>query len=369
MTDSTFDALRGRIRELDESILAQAAERLRLAREVGAWKRAHGHATTDYVQERAVLERARAIAESHGLDASLAEQIVAGLIRASVTVQDRDSVRHSALGAGQRAVVAGGAGRMGQWLLRFLEDQGFTAGALDPAANRDEHSWAAGALADADLVVCATPPMATAALYEQWLQAPPRGVIVDIASIKTPLIAPIRALQAAGARVASIHPMFGPTVTLLRDCDVVICDTGDAAATARVEKLFATTTARIVHLPLDDHDRAMANVLSLAHASAIAFALALPAQEPPVRSTTYKALEALSARVMRESADVYYEIQSRNPHSAAALARLRDAIARVIEAVADGDADRFRLLFAEGGAHTPEPATTDHEREGIESTR
>jgi chorismate mutase / prephenate dehydrogenase len=354
MTDPSLDALRDRIRQLDEEILARAAERLRLAREVGARKREQALSTVDYSQERAVLERARRTAEGHGLDASLAEQLIAGLIRASVSVQDQDRVRHAALGAGQRAVLVGGAGRMGRWLGRFLEDQGYTTGALDPAAPAEENAWAEAALMDAELVVSAAPPVATAALYAAWTAAPPRGVIVDIASIKSPLIAPIRALREAGARVASIHPMFGPSVTLLRDCDIVICDTGDVDATARIEALFEPTTARLVHLPLDDHDRVMADVLSLAHATAIAFAVALPADELPVRSTTYQALESLSARLVRESADVYYEIQTRNPYSGDALERLRASVERVIGTIAARDADGFRALLAEGRAHAPD---------------
>jgi chorismate mutase/prephenate dehydrogenase len=354
MTSPTLDTLRDRIRQLDVEILERAAERLRLAREVGARKRDAALPTTDYSQERAVLERTRATAAAVGLDSTLAEQLVTSLIRASVSAQDTDRVRHAAVGAGQRAVLVGGAGRMGRWMDRFLHDQGFETGALDPAAPSDERAWATAHLATAELVICATPPVATAALYRSWCDAPPQGVICDIASIKTPLVEPIAALRTAGARVASIHPMFGPSVTLLRDCDVVICDTGDAAATALVTALFTPTTARLVHLPLDAHDHAMADVLSLAHATAIAFALALPDTAPGVRSTTFDALESLSARLVRESADVYYEIQSHNPHSAGALARLRDAIARVHHAVADQDPAAFRALLEIGRTHTPE---------------
>ncbi len=353
--DPHLDALRERIRQLDAEILERAAARLQLAREVGARKRESARPTTDYSQERAVLDRTRAAAAAVGLDGALAEQLVTSLIRAAVTAQDTDRVRHAAVGAGQRAVLVGGAGRMGRWLDRFLRDQGYETGALDPAAPDEERDWAAAQLSTADLVVCATPPVATAALYRAWCPSPPRGIICDIASIKTPLLEPIAALRHAGARVASIHPMFGPSVTLLRDCDVVICDTGDAASTAAVTALFTPTTARLVHLPLGAHDRAMADVLSLAHATAIVFALALPDTPPGVRSTTFDALESLSAQLVRESADVYYEIQSHNPHSVVALARLRDAIAQVHDAVAERDLDTFRALLDTGRAHTPKP--------------
>ena len=354
MAEQNLDTLRERIRQLDLELVARAAERVELARQVGQLKRRQKLSTVDYAQERAVLERGRAVAEERGLDPGVAEDLLAGLIRASVTVQDKDSLRLAAAGVGKSAVVVGGAGRMGRWLGRFLSDQGYTTGALDPATTPDENGWARRALPSAELVVCSTPPVATAELYAEWSRKPPVGVVVDIASIKTPLIEPIHALQRAGGRVASIHPMFGPSTVLLRDCDVVICDTGDPETTATVEQLFQPTTARIVRLPLADHDRIMADVLSLAHAVAIAFALALPQAEHPVRSTTFHALESLAATVVRESPDVYYEIQAMNLHSVVALERLRAALDRLVAAVTARDSEGFRALLQEGQRRTPE---------------
>ncbi|MGI8617994.1 MAG: prephenate dehydrogenase/arogenate dehydrogenase family protein [Gemmatimonadaceae bacterium] len=350
--DKNLDTLRERIRLLDLEIVMRAAERIELARQVGQVKRRQKLSTIEYGQERVVLERARVAAAARGLDPAVAEDLFATLIRASVTVQDEDSLRLAAVGAGRNAVIVGGAGRMGRWLGRFLSTQGYTTGALDPSATADEIDWARRMLWSADLVVCSTPPAVTTQLYADWSAKPPAGVVVDIASIKMPLIEPIRALQDAGGRVASIHPMFGPSTVLLRDADVVICDTGDSEATAAVEKLFLPTTAHIVRLPLADHDRIMADLLSLAHAAAIAFALALPETEHPVRSTTFQALESLSAAVVRESPDVYYEIQAMNPHSALALERLRAALDRIVTAVTAGDSQGFRTLLEEGQRRT-----------------
>lgn len=355
-TDANTEALRARIRDLDRELIAKAAERVAVARELGAAKRRAEQPIVDYAQERLVLERARAAAEHAGLEPSVAEAILAALIRAAVSAQDQDNWRHAAVGHGKTAVVVGGGGRMGRWFTRFLADQGYEAGSLekDPDPHHDAHeqAWARSALSTADLVVCATPPTATATLYESWISAPPSGVIVDIASIKTPLLAPIRQLQAAGANVASIHPMFGPSVVLLRECDVVICETGDAAATDLVETLFAKTTARLIRLPLEEHDRLMADVLTLAHATVITFALALPEGGPPIRSTTLGALQTLSANLVRESPDVYYEIQALNPNSSAALTRLAQAIERVRAAVESPDAGAFRDLMREGEGKT-----------------
>ncbi len=347
-----LEALRARIRALDLELIDRVGERQELARRVGELKRREGRPTVDFEQERVVLDRVREAARVRGVDDAVAQDLFVALIRASVTVQDEDNLRASALGAGSRAVVVGGAGRMGRWFGRFLAAQGYAVSSLDPAGPPAESAAAEGILAAADLVVCSTPPAATARLYEEWAARVPTGVIVDIASIKTPLVAPIRALRAAGGRVASIHPLFGPATLLLRDADLVICDTGDPAAAAAIEALFLPTTARLVHLSLEDHDRIMADLLSLAHATAIAFALALPAADHPVRSTTFRALEDLAAAVVRESPDVYFEIQASNPHSAGALERLRGALDRVAAAVTSGDPVAFARLLAAGRERT-----------------
>lgn len=353
MAEQSLEDLRERIRQIDLDLLGRAAERVKLVRQVGEIKHRLNLPTVDYAQELVVLERAHADAERLGLDPGVAEDLIVCLIRASVTAQDKERMRVAAVGAGKCAVVVGGAGRMGRWLCRFLSAQGYDTGALDPAGSTDENEWAERALPTADLIICSTPPAATAALYAAWSKSPPAGVVVDIASVKAPLLQPIRDLQRAGGRVASIHPMFGPSTVLLRDADVVICDTGDAKAASVVERLFQSTTAQIVHLPLAGHDRIMADLLSLAHATAIAFSLALPEAEHPVRSTTFHALESLAAAVVRESPDVYFEIQSKNPHSAEALVRLRAALDRVVAAVEAPDSNAFRTLLEEGQRRTP----------------
>lgn len=350
---ASLSPLRDRIREIDRELVRLAAERVRTARAIGVHKRDEGLPTVDYAQERRVLEAARSRATQEGLDPRVAQDLVASLIRASVGAQEEDSLRHARDGEGRAAVVVGGAGRMGRWMDRFLSAQGWDVSVLDPLADAAENRAATERLADAELVVLAAPPGAIASIYRGWADEPPGGVLLDLASIKTPLIEPIRRLRTAGARVASIHPMFGPSILLLRDADVVICDTGDAEATTLASRLFAPTTARVVHLPLEDHDRVMADLLSLAHATAIAFALALPESEHPVHSTTFQALEGLSATVVRENPNVYYEIQADNPHSLDALERLQVALARVHEAVTTRSPGRFAELLDEGRRRTP----------------
>lgn len=353
LEDMTLDDVRQRIRAVDGDLIALAAERVRLVRRVGEIKRADGLRLVDYAQERRVLDAAAATATEHGLSPEVAQDLMARLIREAVTVQEEESLLHAATGAGRHAVVIGGAGRMGRWMVRFLEAQGWSTSELDPAAPEAENERSRRRLPDADLVVCSTPPDATRDLYRQWRDGEPgdrpRGILLDLASIKSPLIEPIRELREAGCRVASIHPMFGPATPLLRNKEVVICDTGDAESTAVIEELFGATTAELVHLPLDIHDQVMADVLSLAHATVIAFTLALPEETPAVHSNTYRALLDLAGNAVDQNPDVYFQIQALNPHSLAAIERLRRGIDQVQEVVESHRRSSFAELLAEGG--------------------
>jgi prephenate dehydrogenase/chorismate mutase len=344
------DASRRRIKQIDEDLMRLAAERVAIAREIGKAKREAGHPTVDFAQERQVLENVRDAAKRHGFPQELAEEIAVRLISAAVGAQESDRMVATAPGKGAKAVVVGGAGRMGSWLVRFLGDAGYDVQVLDKALTATENEPARKSVSDAALVLLAVPPLEVARLYKEWVAAPPAGVVADACSIKSPLVAPLRALQRAGAHVASFHPLFGPALTVLRGADVVVCRTGDEAASETVRRLFAGTTARVIDLDLDEHDRKMAEVLTLAHATALSYAAALGEEAPGLHSTTARRLQGVADAVAHESAQVYYEIQVGNPHSDAALARLHASVSRLRRIVHARDLSGFTKFMDEGRA-------------------
>jgi chorismate mutase/prephenate dehydrogenase len=347
--------LRSRIQDLDRAILEAAAERTRLAREVAEIKIKEDLPTVDYAQERRVLGNARLLAEERGVEPDLAEDLLARLIQASVTEQEAERLRHTGTGAGRTAVVVGGAGRMGRWMVRFLRAQQFKVDVVDPAAPEELDRSGRELLPSADLIICAVPPRSVIDFYRSLKGRPPVGLVCDIASIKTPLIDAITELQDIGVRVGSFHPMFGPTAVLLRGEDVVVCDTGDREGLEDVCALFAPTTARIFKVDLEEHDRLMAEILALAHATTLAFSVAQrESHVTPVHSTTYRALEELATSLAQESPDVYFEIQADNPHAAAAVERLGRALERLTDAVSRRDREAFGSLMRRASAGADE---------------
>ena len=203
----------------------------------------------------------------------------------------------------------------------------------------------------------ATPLSTTAELLKVLASRAPKGLIFDLGSLKTPLRAGLAALVAAGCRVTSLHPMFGPDTVLLSGRHVIFIDLGHAGALHEAQELFAPTMAERVVMGLDEHDRLIAFVLGLSHALNIAFftALAESGEAAPrlarMSSTTFDAQLAVASRVAAESPDLYYEIQSLNQYGAESLRALQVAVERIAGAVKAQDLPQFQAIMERGRAY------------------
>lgn len=352
-----LERLRKQLDETDRQLVELAARRQTIVARIGEVKRLQNKQLRDFARERAVLQMAEQNARRVGLDPALARGLLERLIDASLESQEGERVRLGGRGQGRPAVVVGGGGRMGRWFARFLDAQGFAVAVDDPAGS-PEGFPAAGdwrSLADSEAVlVLATPLRVTARLLEALAERPLPGLVVEIGSLKSPLAAGIAACRRAGQRLASLHPMFGPSVRMLAGRHVVLVDTGDTQALEQARELFRETTAELVTMSLDAHDRLMAWVLGLAHALNIAFftALARCGESVPglgrVSSTTFAEQLKIARGVASESAALYWEIQHENPHGAAARGALAEALAGLDALIRDGDEAGFVALMHAG---------------------
>jgi chorismate mutase/prephenate dehydrogenase len=355
----TLDELRAELTALDTHLLELVAQRQRLSQEVAAVKRATGRATRDFVREREVILRARTTAERLKVSPALAESILRQLIDSSLATQEQAGVAAQARGSGKRALIIGGSGKMGGWFAEFLASQGFDVTIADPVASTHGHAqiarWEDDAL-DQDLIVLATPLGITAQVLHGLAARAPQGLIFDLGSLKTPLRSGLQALSAAGCRVTSLHPMFGPDTTLLSGRHVIFIDLGHAQALREAQELFTPTMAERVVMGLDEHDRLIAYVLGLSHALNIAFftALAGSGEAAPrlarMSSTTFDSQLDVAARVAAESPELYFEIQSLNEYGGESLEALRRSVEELVASIKTKDAAGFKQLM-ESGRH------------------
>src|SRR5580704_12151641 len=162
----TLAGLRQRVTDIDRQLIALVAERKAVSEEVARVKRATGKPTRDYERERDVILGVRTMAQERGVSPELAEQLMRLLIRSSLTTQEHASVMAHGAGSGQRALVIGGAGKIGGWFAQFLGSQGFAVEIADPKRPADLpglDDWAASDLSH-DFIVVATPLAATNAI-------------------------------------------------------------------------------------------------------------------------------------------------------------------------------------------------------------
>ena len=353
----TLEELRKRLTEVDHELISLVAARQKIVAEIGAHKIRNAVPTRDYEREREVLKGAHDRAKALGLDPGLAEEIMNALIRASLTHQEQTRVAAETSGAGKRVLIIGGAGKMGAWFAHFLGSQGFAIEIADPSEAPVSFprvaDWRQHRL-DHDLIIVATPMKIAGDVLTELAMHRPRGVIIDIGSLKSPLRSGLQSLVAAGCKVTSIHPMFGPDTRLLSGRHIVFCDVGVPEATREARALFASTMAEQTEMSVDDHDRLMAFVLGLSHALNLAFFTALASSGELVprlqrmSSTTFDAQLRVASLVARDNPHLYFDIQTLNDFGTVSLQALRAATERIERLVEKRDEAGFVELMAAG---------------------
>ena len=132
---------------------------------------------------------------------------------------------------------------------------------------------------DPDVVVVATPPDAIPALVAEVLGKFPGAVVTDVGSVKAPILAAVAGMADEHRRYVGSHPMAGSQFTgpltasgdLFRDRTWVVTphDLNDPADVAVIERLARDVGARVITMPADEHDEAVAQVSHVPHLMSI----------------------------------------------------------------------------------------------------
>jgi len=218
---------------------------------------------------------------------------------------------------------------MGRLFARWLKGRRFHVLVADPAGA--PAGFAKGSLDDAagaDVVVVAASLSRAAEVLSDVVARHPKGLVFDIASVKTPLVPTLEEAVRRGLAIASVHPMFGPDVASFRGHDLIVCDCGNAAAARRVRTLFVGSGVKVAAMPLAEHDPGVARTRGLTHALALGVAAALAVLEVEMKkldgraSTSFRRLVELVEPILDQEAELTWTIQTGNPHSEEALLQL-----------------------------------------------
>jgi len=302
--------------------------------------------------EKNVVQRYVDAGKVSGVSAEAAARIARAVIDESVDVQGMIPRR----AVPRKIFIIGGNGGMGRWLSAFFAGRGHIVTINDVCTEESQYPVTdiPSGCRDADVIVVSTPVSISVEIIEKILSEKKDALFFDILSVKTPLIPVLRKAAASGAKVCSVHPMFGPNAPSIAGRNIIVCSCGNDAAAEEAAGLFSGGT--ILRIEVKEHDPIAAYVLGLSHAVNLAFSGALVKSGFPFEtlcaaaSTTFSRQIVVSKEVSRENGRLYYSIQRENPYNEAAVQNLMEALQ---ELRCPGE-DAFIEKMHEGAAWYPE---------------
>jgi prephenate dehydrogenase len=272
-----------------------------------------------------------------------------------------------------RIGLVGSQGAYGRWLRGFFEDRMGL-----PVTGRDPHGDTAlterALVESVDVLIFCAPIRQTPAVIRHYVEqaagAECGQLWLDITSIKA---APVAAMLASQAEVVGLHPMSAaPKSATLRGRAMVVCE-------ARLDKwrpwlkvFLEATEADCVRADADQHDRVMALVQGMVHATHMAQGAVLRELAPavgdfdgirPFSSVGYELDMAVTRRILASNPAIYQDIQFENPYVAPMLERLAAHIDGLRDLVRQADdAARERMgetLLMQSRAYVGEQALAE----------
>lgn len=246
-----------------------------------------------------------------------------------------------------RIGLVGSQGAYGRWLRRFFEDRmGLAVMGHDP--HGDTALTERALIESVDVLVFCAPIRQTPAVIRDYVEqaaGAERGQLwLDITSIKA---GPVAAMLTSQAEVVGLHPMSAaPKSATLRGRAMVVCEARLDKWRGWLERFLAATEADCTRADAEQHDRVMALVQGMVHATHMAQGAVLRELAPavgnldgirPFSSVGYELDVAVTRRILASNPAIYQDIQFENPYVAAMLERLAAHIDGLRDLVRQGD--------------------------------
>lgn len=275
--------------------------------------------------------------------------------------------------------IVGIDGAYGRWFARFFRERmGLEVIGRDPSG--PALPTPRELVQRSDVLLFSTPIRNTVAIIDEYVDAA-RGdeagkLWLDITSIKQ---APVEAMLRSRAEVAGLHPMTAPPkIGSLKGRVLAFCPARLERWRTWLDGVIEALEADCVQAEPEAHDRAMALVQGLVHASHMAQAQVLQTlaaaagglpQLHALRTVGYDLDLTVTGRILSGNPAIYADIQLNNPHVLPALHGLAAAMMRMRDYVADGsEAARrgFRADFLEAPAQAFDPGALAARSHGFE---
>jgi len=260
-----------------------------------------------------------------------------------------------------KVAIIGGAGKMGRWLTRYLiqHEHDVTISDIDRKnAGRFAKSLRiklfnsnSKAARSADLIAICTPINTVPNVINEILNdLNPSATVMEISSVKFPVISIMRKIALMGIRVLSVHPLFGPGVEDPSGERMALVPIHDAASEISFAKqLFPDI--EIISVDIEKHDHAMALTLSLTHFINIVLASVLAEEDVKelknLGGTTFTMQLLLSESIMTENPGLCASIQMSNPYTVRYIEKFLSEAHRLMRHIREREEKEFSKFYNE----------------------
>jgi prephenate dehydrogenase len=173
-----------------------------------------------------------------------------------------------------KTTVVGGAGVMGNWFSSFFSKYSeVTICDIDEKAPEVAKSIGVryesdmeSAVKDSDIVLIAVPMDAEEGVIRE--NAPKMQVgslLMDISSMKRGIVDAMRKFSPVGVESISIHPMFGPSTSEMKNQSIIITPITRGIWLPKIRRIFEENGAMVEILDEKEHDEVMAVIQGLIH--------------------------------------------------------------------------------------------------------
>ncbi|HGJ5860182.1 MAG TPA: bifunctional chorismate mutase/prephenate dehydrogenase [Arsenophonus nasoniae] len=336
--------LRQQIDEIDKSLLALLAKRMKLVSAVGEVKSRQG--LPIYVPEReaSMLEARRKEAEKIGIAPVLIEDILRRIMRESYQHENNQGFKKLNADLGP-IIIVGGEGRMGK-----LFSQLFTLSGYEVYSLR-EQDWdiADKLLANAAVVMISVPIHSTIEVIHRLPKLSEDTLLMDISSIKQQ---PLEAmLSVHNGPVVGLHPMFGSDINSIAKQVIIYCEGRNPQAYQWLLEQLTVWGARLHKINATEHDKCMAFIQALRHFTTFAYGQYLSEQKVDLQqlltlsSPIYRLELAMVGRLFAQDPQLYADIIMTSDENIDLIIKYYQSFGHSVSLLKDRDKKKFISQF------------------------
>ena len=245
---------------------------------------------------------------------------------------------------------------MGGLFTRYFVEKGFRVKIYDKMAEKTERFRGIGVevckelkdvITDVEAILLAIPIIETGKLIENLSKTIRRGILIEITSLKLPIIEHLKKLPRTMTPV-SIHPLFGPSVKRLRGEKMALIPVRNPDEELEIaEKVF--DDFKLFTIEAEKHDRLMTYILSLTRIISLASAISLKDEDLEelikFSGVSFRKLIEMMACTSNESLELFTQLLILNKYSEKIASEFLDSLQRIVEAIKLRDFEKLSLLY------------------------